>query len=217
MRIPPNLKFFILFLLGVGLIVLATIYLPRVVPGIGKILGNVMVYGMLALCVFVFVKPFFTFLYERTDGVLTVFKDENGKGFHVFGYHINSGGDSAFGTRDIQHYYILYTTGKLYFSRIFSHSMEPDTARSGWGGFSSFEQNVLPSPKFIKSMNKLSARSGTKLQLGSEIKGGDNDHYTFQAHGKIIELKKYENVVDEGFAIVCSEKSSGTITWKKKI
>src|SRR5688500_18401226 len=98
MRLPPNLKFFIFFILAIGLVVLGTIYLPRYVPGIGKVLGGVLIYGMLGLSIFVFVKPFFTFLYARADGIFEVYRDKSEKGFHVFAYHLNSGGEYGSGT-----------------------------------------------------------------------------------------------------------------------
>jgi hypothetical protein len=218
MRLPPNLKYFLLFIFAIGIIVLATIYLPRYIPNIGKILGAVLIYGMLGLCVFVFIKPFLTFLYARTDGILAVYKDQSGNGFHVFGYHINPSGESGgSSTRDIQHYFILYEKGKIFYRSIYTHSMEPLSGRSGWEGYISFEESVLTSPMYEKSMKKLSARSGINLQLGESIKESADDHFNIHTTTMNIELKKFENAVDEGMRLTCTEKSSGSVLWTKKI
>ncbi len=218
MRVPPNLKYFLLFTLVIGAIVAGTIYLPRIIPGIGRVLMWVLIGGMVVLMLFTFIKPFFTFLYARADGILEVFIDQNNKGFHVFAYHLNSGGESfSAGTRDIQQYYIVADTGKLYYKQVYSHTMEPMSGRSGWGGYTSFEESVLPSPMFDKSMAKLSGKAGTTLQLGKKVQPTDDNHYSFSININTIELKKYEGLVDEGVVIICKDARSGVVQWKRKI
>jgi len=170
------------------------------------------------LIVFTFIKPMFTFLYARADGLLEVFTDKNGIGFHVFTYHLNSGSESAGGsTRDIQQYYIIANTGKLFFRKVYSHDMEPMAGRSGWGGYTSFEESVLTSPMFEKSMAKLSGKSGMILQLGEKMRQTGDNHYLFSIDGKNIELKKYSGVADEGIVIICTSQATDEILWKQKI
>lgn len=217
MRVPPNLKYVLVALIAIAAIVLGTLYLPTIIPGIGKILTSILMVGMGLLIVFTFLKPMFTFLYVRADGLLEVFTDKQGKGFHVFAYHLNSGGESAGGsTRDIQQYYFAADTGKLFFRNVYTHNMEPASGRSGWEGYLSFEESVLTSPMFEKSMAKLSGKSGILLQLGEKLKPTGDDHYLFMMDGKSIELKKYSGVVDEGIMITCTN-NAGQLLWKKKI
>ena len=218
MRLPPNFKYVVVAIIGITAIVLGTIYLPAILPGIGKILTNVLLAGMGLLIVFTFIKPMFTFLYARADGLLEVFTDKNGIGFHVFTYHLNSGSESAGGsTRDIQQYYIIANTGKLFFRKVYSHDMEPMAGRSGWGGYTSFEESVLTSPMFEKSMAKLSGKSGMILQLGEKMRQTGDNHYLFSIDGKNIELKKYSGVADEGIVIICTKQATDEILWKHKI
>lgn len=218
MRLPPNFKYVVVTIIGITAIVLGTIYLPAIIPGIGKILTNVLLLGMGLLIVFTLIKPMFTFLYARADGLLEVFIDKQGKGFHVFTYHLNPGGESAGGsTRDIQQYYIIANTGKLFFRKVYSHDMEPMAGRSGWGGYTSFEESVLTSPMFEKSMAKLSGKSGMILQLGEKMKPTGDNHYLFAMEGKNIELKKYSGVADEGIVIICTKQATDEILWKHKI
>jgi hypothetical protein len=217
MRFPPNLKYVLIAIIAIAAIVLGTLYLPTIIPGIGKILTNILVWGMVLLMIFVFIKPMFTFLYARADGLLEVFTDKQGKGFHVFAYHLNSGGVSSGGsTRDIQQYYIVADTGKLFFRNVYTHNMEPASGRSGWEGYLSFEESVPTSPMFNKSMSKLSGKTGTLLQLGEKIKPTGDDHYLFTMDGKNIELKKYNGVVDEGIVITYTDQA-GQLLWKRKI
>jgi len=217
MRVPPNLKYVFVAIIAIAAIVLGTLYLPAIIPGIGKILTNILIWGMVLLMIFVFIKPMFTFLYARADGLLEIFIDKQGKGFHVFAYHLNSGGESAGGsTRDIQQYYITADIGKLFYRKIYSHTMEPMSGRSGWGGYTGFEESVLTSPMFEKSMAKLSGKTGIILQLGEKIKAKEDNHYLFSIDGKNIELKKYSGVVDEGIIITCTGQA-GQLLWKKKI
>lgn len=218
MRIPPNLKLFLIFILIMGAIVLGTLYLPRYIPNIGKILTTALIGGVGLLVVFFFIKPFVGFLYARTDGILEVYTDQSGKGIHVFGTHLNGGGDSVGpSTRDIQHYFILLENGKIYYKCIYTHRMESLTGRSGWEGYTSFEESVISSPMFDKSMIKLSAKSGIQLQLADRIKANKDDHYIVNTGGKIIELKKFDSAVDEGFRVTCSAMGSGELVWNKKI
>jgi len=218
MRVPPNLKYIVVSLIGIAAIVLGTLYLPAIIPGIGKILTNVLMVGMSLLIIFTFIKPMFTFLYARADGLLEVFTDKRGKGFHVFAYHCNSGGDSAGGsTRDIQQYYIAADTGKLFYRKVYTHNMKPIAGRSGWEGYISFEESVLTSPMFEKSMAKLSVKTGIALQLADKIKPQADNHYLFTMDGKNIELKKYSGTVDEGMIITCTDQATAQILWKKKI
>lgn len=218
MRLPPNLKYVVVTIIGITAIVLGTIYLPFIIPGIGKIMTSVMLVGMVLLIVFTLIKPMFTFLYARADGLLEVFTDKQGKGFHVFTYHLNPGGESAGGsTRDIQQYYITVNTGKLFFRKIYAHDMEPMAGRSGWEGYSSFEESVLTSPMFEKSMAKLSGKAGIILQLAEKIKPSGDNHYLFAMEGNNIELKKYSGVADEGVLIICTSQANAKTLWKHKI
>jgi hypothetical protein len=217
MRVPPNFKYVVVTIIGIAAIVLGALYLPAIIPGIGKIMTNIMLAGMGLLIVFTFIKPMFTFLYARADGLLEVFTDKQSKGFHVFTYHLNSGGDSGPGTRDIQQYYIIADTGKLFYRKVYSHEMEPMAGRSGWGGYTSFEESVLTSPMLEKSMAKLSRKSGIILTLGEKMKQTGDNHYLFSMDGKNIELKKYSGVVDEGIVITCTSQATGEVLWKQKI
>ncbi|MFI5171471.1 MAG: hypothetical protein ACHQFW_03730 [Chitinophagales bacterium] len=218
MRFPPNLKYFIVLILAMGAVAVGTIYLPRLIPNIGEIFIGMISIGMLVGVFFVIVKPFFTFLYARADGIFEVYMDKSEKGFHIFSYHINSGGESSMAdTRDIQHYFILIETGKVYFKRMFSHSMEPATGRSGWGDFYGFEQSVLGSAQLTLSMHKLSAKSNMDLQLGRNIKSFGEDGYEIQQDEYIITIKKYSNVADEGYRVVWSNRHNERIVWKKRI
>lgn len=218
MRIPPNLKYFVFFILIMGVITVATLYLPRYIPNIGQILTVALTTGVILITLFTFVKPLFTFLYARAEGILEVYTDKGNDGFHVFAYHLNSGGDPPGpSTRDILHYYVTLQTGKLYYKKVFSHDMEPVSGRSGWSGYSSFEESVLGSAAFKKSMAKLSGKSGTLLQLGNPLQSSGDDHYSFTMNDKKIELKKFDGALDEGVRIICTDAISGEQLWKKKI
>lgn len=192
MRVPPNLKYALVTIIGIAAIVVGGLYLPAIIPGIGKILTNIMLWGMGLLIAFVFIKPFFTFLYARADGLLEVFTDKQGKGFHVFCYHLSPGGETGPGIRDIQQYYIAAGSGKLFYCKLFSHDMEPMAGRSGWGGYTGFEESVLTSAGFEKSMVKLSGKTGISLQLEQAIKPQEDNHYLFSMDGKNLELKKIQ-------------------------
>lgn len=218
MRIPPNLKFFLFFIIVIGVIALGVIYVPRYVPNIDKILLWVLGIVMGLAIIFTFLKPFFTFLYARADGVLAVYTDSSNKGFHVFTTHINSGGElSSHSTRDIQHYYFVLQTGKLFYKVIYTHSMEPQSGRSGWEGFDSFEKSVLPSASLKKTMLKISKHAGLPLHLEHPIATDNADHYSFEMSGRTIRLEKYENISDEGIRVVCTATGGSKPLWTKKI
>ncbi len=219
MRFPPNLKYFILFILAIGVIVLATIYLPKVIPQIGEILIGIVTVGMFVAFFFIFIKPFITFIYARADGIFEVFVDQSEKGLHIFSYHLNSGGSESVSTstRDIQHYFLVFETGKIYFKRLFTHSMEPASGRSGWGDFYGFEESVLGSNQLPVSIQKLSAKAGIDLKLGRQEKEIDEHHYEIHQDEYIVEVKKYSNVADEGIRVTCTNRQTGRELWKKKI
>jgi hypothetical protein len=217
MRVPPNLKYVLYFLLLIGLIFFCTIYVPRWIPNIGSILIWIVCGFMGILILFVVIKVTFTFLYARTDGIFEVYKDEAKKGFHVFGYHLGPSPEFGARDRDIQHYYISYDKGKVLYKKLFSHSMEPATGRLGWGDFTSFEENVLNGKQLPLSLQKFSKRTGLSLSLKQKIKPASDDHYLFESGDKVIEIKKFEQALDEGFRVVCKDKITGSIKWKIKI
>lgn len=217
MRTPPNLKYFISFILIIGLIVLGTIYLPRYIPNLGEILGMLLIAGMFILVIFAFIKPFVGMLYARADGIFEIYMDVNEKGIHIFSYHINAGGEYGDSTRDVQHYFILIDTGKLYFKNLFSHSMEPAEGRSGWGDFYSFEESVLGSRQLPISLKKLSAKSKMDLKLGRHIKPSGDNHYEIFQNEYLITIKKYTNAADEGIRVVCTHRQMEKQIWKRKI
>ena len=218
MRIPPNLKYFLFFILAIFLIAVATIYLPRFIPNIGQILVGIISITMVVLMFFVFIKPFLTFLFARADGIFEVYMDKNEKGFHIFTYHLNSDGEYGDSTRDIQHYFIVMESGKVYFNTLFSHSMTPSSGRSGWGDFYSFEESVLQNPELTRSLKKLSAKSNMDLGLGRIVKSfGKEDNYEILQDQYLISINKFSNAADEGFLIVCNNKSKEKIIWKRKI
>lgn len=219
MRFPPNLKYFLLFIVAIGLIALATIYLPMIIPNIGDIIIGLVSFGMIALVFFVFVKPFVMFLYARADGLFEVYMDKSEKGIHVFSYHLNSGGESSTtSTRDIQHHFILLGNGKSYYKELFSHDMEPASGRSGWGDFYSFDESVLQSDQLPKSLQKFSDKTNMDLALGRHLRShGDPEEYEIFQNEYVITIKKFSNPVDEGYKIVCKNKPSDRIVWTRKI
>jgi hypothetical protein len=217
MRIPPNLKYVFLFLLFIGIIVLGVFYVPKWIPNIGQILTWIFVGFMMILIVGVVVRLFFTFIYARTDGIFEVYRDAAGKGFHVFGHHTGTSPEFGDAPRDIQHYYISYDKGKVRYKQLFSHSMTPASGRSGWEGFYSFEENVLKGKQLPVSLQKFSKQTGLQLGLNEKIKEKEDDHYLFEAGNITIEIKKFEQALDEGFRVVCRDKTSGKIKWKIKI
>ena len=174
---------------------------------------------MIALVIFVFVKPFVTFLYARADGLFEVYMDKSEKGIHIFSYHLNSGGESSTRTtRDIQHHFIILESGKTYYKELFSHDMEPATGRSGWGDFYSFEESVLQSNQLPKSLQKFSDKTNMDLALGRHLRShGDPEEYEIFQNEYVITIKKFSNAVDEGYKIVCMNKPSDSIGWSCKI
>ena len=217
MRTPPNLKYFIFFALFICAIVAGTFYLPLLIPNLGEILGIALIAGMFALIIFAFIKPFIGLLYARADGIFEVFMDVSEKGIHIFSYHLNSGGEYGDSTRDVQHYFILLETGKLYFKKLFSHSMEPASGRSGWGDFYSFEESVMGSKQLPVSIKKLSAKAKMELKLGRQIKSSGDDHYEIFQNEFLITIKKYSNAADEGIRVICTETQTEKQIWKRKI
>ena len=217
MRLPPNLKYVLYFFLFIGFIYLCVVYVPRWIPNIGQILVWIFC-GFMCIVIFgVVAKVTLTFLYARTDGIFEVYKDGAGKGFHVFGYHLGPSPEFGSGDRDIQHYYISYNKGKVLYKKLFSHSMEPATGRLGWGNFTTFEENVLQGKQLPLSLQKFSKQTRLSLSLQSKIKPAEDGHYIFDAHGLTIEIKKFEQALDEGFRVICKDKNSGSIRWKTKI
>jgi hypothetical protein len=217
MRFPPNLKYFLFFLLAIGLVVAGVIYLPQWIPNIGAILMWVLIGGMLILISITVIKPMMGFLYARTDGIFEVYRDVAGRGFHVFGYHLGPSPEFGDRDRDIQHYYVSYDKGKVYYKNLFSHSMTPAAGRSGWGDFYSFEESVLPSKQLVNSLQKLSKKTTLSLGLQEIIKAKEDGHYLFTVNDSTIEIKKFEQALDEGFRVICKDKTSGNIRWKTKI
>lgn len=218
MRTPPNIKYFLLFLLAIAIISLATIYLPKLIPNIGNTLMVLLIACMCLLMCFVVIKYFINFLYARADSILKIFIDESELAIHIFSTHLNSGGEYfSNNTRDIQHYLVMIGSGKLYMKTMFSHSMEPDSGRSGWGGFYGFEESVLGTEHLKKSLEKLSIKTKLNLKLGREINPLEEHVYEIHIKEKVLSIKKYHNVADEGFQIICADKLSGKIDWKKRI
>lgn len=217
MRIPPNLGYFLLFLVLAGLAILGVHYVPLLIPNIGTILMWALFAFIGVMMFFTFVKPMFTFLYARADGIFAVYMDKSKEGFHVFSYYINTSPEFGSGTRDLQHYFILLRNGKIFYKEIYSHRMEPQSGRSGWEGFNSFEASVLPSPQLVRTLGKLSGKAGMPLQLGEEIKQAGDDHFVFDTSTQHIELKKFSGAVDEGIKVICTDKATGNIIWKRKI
>lgn len=217
MRIPPNLKYFLLFMLAIAFIVAATLYLHLLIPNIGSILTGAITVVMFVLIFFVFVKPFIGFLYARMDGIFKVHMDVSEKGFHIFGYHLTPGGDGMSGTRDIQHYYIVIETGKLYYRKLFSHDMTPSEGRSGWGDFYSFEENVIASKQMENSLLKLSKKASAELRTGREINAFGDEEYEIRTGSYLILIKKFSSAADEGYQIICTDTQSSRQLWRKKI
>lgn len=218
MRLPPNLKYFIGFILAIGIIIWGTIYIPKIIPDIGKILVNVISIGMLVLVSFVMLKLFLTFIYARADGIFEVYMDKSEKGLHIFSYHLNASGEGyGESSRDIQHYFILIETGKIYFKKMFTHLMVPASGRSGWGDFYGFEESVLKSNSLTQSLKKLSAKSKITLQLGRNIKSFSEDIWELQHNEYLITIKKYSNPADEGFRVICTIRNNEETVWKNKI
>lgn len=217
MRFPPNLKYFLILIAAILVIVLATIYLPRVIPNIGEIMIGLVTAGVFIMFIFIFIKPFITFLYARADGIFEVYMDKNEQGIHVFSYHLNAGGDNSDGTRDVQHYFILISNGKFLFNKLFSHDMTPASGRSGWGDFYSFEENVLGTAYLEKSLNTFSKKLKMNLGLGRRINAYGNEDYEIRLNNDVITIKKYNNAADEGYSIRSEQSVSGKLNWKKKI
>lgn len=217
MRIPPNLKNFLLSAVAIGVIVCACIYLPKWIPGIGDIATVIVILGMFILIVAIVGKSFITSLYARADGIFAIYDDVSETGMHVFSYHLSSGGEMSFNTRDIQHYFMKYDSGKRYMKVMFSHSMEPADGRSGWGEFRSFEESVLKSSALKKTMEILSKKSGVQLALKNEWKNYGEDSWTIYWKNRTITIKKYSSILDEGFLITCFDTVTHKTFWKKRI
>lgn len=217
MRLPPNLKYILFSIVAIGIVLLATRYLPVLIPGIGKILAGILVFGMLVLITIFFIKPLVTFLFARADGIFEVYMDKSEKYIHVFSYHLNSGGDFDFGLRDIQHYLIGLESGKLYYNKLFSHTMEPATGRSGWGDFRSFEESVLASLYLTKSLQKLSHKTKSNLQLGKKLKSFGDEKYELPINNSLIEIKRFGNTFDSGYKITAKNSSTNILIWSKRI
>lgn len=156
-------------------------------------------------------------LYASADGVFEVFMDASEKGIHVFSYHINPGGEYGDSTRDVQHYFILLETGKLYFKNLFSHSMEPAEGRSGWGDFYSFEESVMGTKYLAAALKKLSAKAKMDLKLGRQIKSSGDSFYEIFQNEFLITIKKYSNATDEGLRVICTNRQTEKQVWKRKI
>ena len=217
MRMPPNLNYFLYFLLLITTVGLAAIYIPRLVPDIGTIAVMLLCSAMIIMVVFILLRPMLGFLYARADGLMAVYMDQSERGFHLFSYHLNSGNKYGPSTRDIQHYFISLANGKLFYKSIYTHRMAPLAGRSGWQGFDSFETTILELPSLRASLDKFSVKLGVNLHLGRSMPLSGEHNCQFEIEGQLVRIGKFKKLIDEGLEITCTDKATGSVYWKKRI
>lgn len=124
------------------------------------------------------------------DGILQIFVDRNENDFHVFSYNsisqVKTGGGRL---HLVQHYFILGNTGESYYHPLFTFSARSAKGRSGYEGYTSFEEDVIPTVDFDESMANFSKETGKKLELGQKLVSEDERTYFINDHRKLNVLK----------------------------
>jgi hypothetical protein len=232
MRISPNIIKLGLALLVFGGIITITVlitlnidyivehWLRKVFPGITAagirdFFVGLMILLIAGTAVISFIKPIFTFLLTRADGILGVYEDKSGAGIHIFACSTSSGGELQDGSRTIYHYFISLPGGKLLLKSVYGHSMEIAVGRAGYEGFSSLETSVIGAGKLAKSLSVFSKKMGTTLALGKPC-ALQNEQLKMNWEGHIFRIKKFKSWYDEGFVLSLAT-TNGQIRWRKKI
>jgi len=215
MRITNSFKYFILFLLGLAAVVALGVWFIEEQPRISKIIGQVLLILFACFIVYVTVQPIITSLGERADGILAVYPDASGRALHIFSYFLTSA-EGMPSTRHIQYYVLLTGNRKLLYKVLFTHSMESLTGRSGYEGYSSFEETVLNNLKFKAAIAAFSAKAGFELQLGKPAAEGENDSYPVLLNGYTYSITSKERVVRDVMTLKCTD-AEGKVVWEKSI
>ena len=120
------------------------------------------------------------------DGILEMFVDRNEKDFHVFSYHsisqVKTGGGRL---HLVQHYFILGDTGESHYHPLFTFSARSAKGRGGYEGYTSFEEDVVPTADFDESMANFAKETGKKLELGQKLITENERSYFINDHRKL--------------------------------
>lgn len=183
-----------------------------------------------------------SFILMRAENIYDIFSDKSSLAVHVFSsHHTASGSDANLpSTTTVLHYAIRLRDGKIFYNEVMSYEMEIIAGKAGWGGFTSFENNVLGSQDLRKSLQKLSRKSGLKLALNLTHQKTSFDRKTikkivadFQSKDKDIDKSKSkkwltmgDNLIfvsyfnthwDEGYYVINVNLQSDAVEWKVKI
>ena len=124
------------------------------------------------------------------DGILEIFVDRNEKDFHVFSYHsisqVKTGGGRL---HLVQHYFILGDMGESYYHPLFTFSARSAKGRGGYEGYTSFEEDVIPTVDFDESMANFAKETGKKPELGQKLVSENERNYFINDHRKLDVLK----------------------------
>ena len=124
------------------------------------------------------------------DGVLVIFVDRNESDFHVFSYHSISQVKTGGGRRHlVQHYLILGNSGESYYHPLFTFSARSAKGRGGYEGYTSFEEDVIPTADFDESMANFTKETGKKTELGQKLVSENERNYFINDHRKLDVLK----------------------------
>lgn len=215
MKNYPNIRLFLFFLIGLGIINAAFIYMPSINIHIFLLV----IYGFIGLGAFVIIMPFIRFLMSRADLIHLLVADQSGEGFHVISSTYNSGGESASGGWiTIFHSFFILNSGKFYREEMDSY----ENLESPKVDLKNIESLALFKP-FKNSLKELCERTGKTLKpnlsasresLGVFLRKGDlspKDLERSSDEDCIFVFNKQETFLH--LALVAQQK----IVWKRKI
>ncbi len=217
MRMTSTLKSFLLFLLGMGVLVTLIFILIFYLPGLGTVLliGVMAIAGMFVL--YVSFSPLIFYLSERADSILEVYADQGNHGLHIFSsFSVSRWKLFLPPVRAIQYYFVT-DSGKLYYKVLFKHDMQPVAGQAGYTHFSSIEKEVLKGSELKKAIEEFSGKAGFSLTLGNQVHPGEAKDYTTHIANHNYRICKKEGLINEAYQLICTEIQTGKVLWRRKL
>jgi hypothetical protein len=158
---------------------------------------------VLVLIIGMTMKEAFTNIFCRADHILVLSEDKKNEGVHIISDHYFSGGEGD-GYNSYYHYFIDFTTGKLFLSKKIKSAEDSTVSINELSDLTKKNLSIDLKDKFIPP--SFSGKDDDTVKVDVNIRFSEYK----------IHIKKYDNLLDYGFRISCFT-SSGNLLWKKKI
>jgi hypothetical protein len=210
-------KSFLRLLFIILVIAAGVLYLMVYQQQIAIILGGCLMLFTMGFIFYTNFWPVANYLSERATNVMNVYQDASGNGLHIFSAFIVSRIKSGLcPLRNIQYYFLVPGTRKLYYKILFSHEMETAKGHAGYEDFTSFEEEVLPGEDLRIAMEEFSAKAGWQLQLGDLVPAGEKEEYETKLGECTFRIETKTAAIQDTMQVCCYDDTD-TLLWSKKI